>query len=451
MIKPFVLAAGTLLGVASSFSDETHPPYAPLEEKARLIWKTKIGIASFRSNVLFLGNRLHIGSNGEDFMDRGLIESSSGVYAIDRKKGKQLVHFAHERYGDMDVNGLLLHNNRLFFGNDNEEFLCTDLQGNIQWRNPTSGDIEHEPVLIKSSVGASVVYAAESGEVKAVDSQNGNIRWSYYVPDFNGWKPGDNRSLFKIKAWFSNTGEFYTKPLLQDINKDGVTDLIYLLYSGQLLTLNGNNGKELWRTNEENNLSLSVALVGNANEKMIVGFRNVYTEGYHRSQECVFLSLQGNVIKTIKLDETFGGSGLNLLSLPDGTVLLNGRTKTYQIGVQGIVKVIDRKQVYMATRWDNKKEEEFRNGYDPLFANRTISLPGGKTGVVIMNQRDHANSEMGFLEILSLEDGGVIDRLSIPSISEMPPVIQDVDLDGNLDILISGYDGYLYCYQLPKY
>ncbi len=56
-----------------------------------------------------------------------------------------------------------------------------------------------------------------------------------------------------------------------------------------------------------------------------------------------------------------------------------------------------------------------------------------------------------FLEILSVEDGRILDRLSVQSGGEMPPVIKDVDLDGNLDLLFAGYDGYLYCYQLPKY
>jgi hypothetical protein len=55
------------------------------------------------------------------------------------------------------------------------------------------------------------------------------------------------------------------------------------------------------------------------------------------------------------------------------------------------------------------------------------------------------------VEIFSLEDGSVLDRFSLPACGEMPPVIRDVDLDGNLDLLFAGYDGYLYCYQLPKY
>lgn len=448
--KPFWAVAG-LLALAAGLPTDEPLPLPSIESKFPLIWKTKTGNASFRSNVVFRGDRMWIGSNGDSFMDRGFIEPSSGIYCLNRKTGKQLAHFANESFGDMDVNGLLMYRDRLYFGNDNEEFLCTDGQGKILWRNPASGDIEHEPSLIQTRTGAVIVYATESGEVKAVDPKTGNINWSYFVPEFQGWKPGDNRSIFKIKAWFSNTGFFYTRPLLADLNEDGVNDLIYRNYSGGLLALNGQTGKKLWLIADEENIDIGVALVGRGKDKKIVAMRSYYARQDSLKTEITLYSLRGQKLRSVPINEPSWGSGLNTLSIKDDQVLINSRTKTYRINAQGSLTTLDRAMPFTYTAWNNETEQGFRNARDPLFADQLIPLPNGKKGVLVMNQYDNGNTSVGFIEILSLEDGTVIDRFSLPACGEMPPVIQDVDLDGDLDMLFAGYDGYLYCYQLPKY
>ncbi|MEY4892639.1 MAG: hypothetical protein RIQ34_1251 [Bacteroidota bacterium] len=442
-------ALGGLLGLAAMLPSEEATPFPSIESKCQLIWKTKTGDASFRSNVVFRGDRLWIGSNGDSFMDRGLIEPGSGVYELDRRTGKQRRHFANELFGDMDVNGLLIRSDRLYFGNDNEEFLCTDLQGKILWRNPTSGDIEHEPSLLQTKNGEVVVYAAESGEVKAVDPEQGKVIWSYYVPEFDGWKPGDDRTVFKVKAWFRNTSHFYTRPLVVDVNADGTNDLIYRTFGGNLLALNGNTGSKLWSVEEKESLSLGMAVIGQGKQKKIVALRNIYADTVR--YEIAFFSLQGQKLASRPVSELSWGSGLNALSIDGDRVLINGRTKTFQVDPSGSVREIDRSIPIQFKSWNNELVNGYRNGNDPLFAEGFIPLKNGKKGVVVMNQCDLGNTDVGFVEILSLEDGSVLDRFSLPACGEMPPVIRDVDLDGNLDLLFAGYDGYLYCYQLPKY
>jgi outer membrane protein assembly factor BamB len=442
-------ALGGLLGLAAMLPSEEATPFPSIESKCQLIWKTKTGDASFRSNVVFRGDRLWIGSNGDSFMDRGLIEPGSGVYELDRRTGKQRRHFANELFGDMDVNGLLMRSDRLYFGNDNEEFLCTDLQGKILWRNPTSGDIEHEPSLLQTKNGEVVVYAAESGEVKAVDPEQGKVIWSYYVPEFDGWKPGDDRTVFKVKAWFRNTSHFYTRPLVVDVNADGTNDLIYRTFGGNLLALNGNTGSKLWSVEEKESLSLGMAVIGQGKQKKIVALRNIYADTVR--YEIAFFSLQGQKLASRPVSELSWGSGLNALSIDGDRVLINGRTKTFQVDPSGSVREIDRSIPIQFKSWNNELVNGYRNGNDPLFAEGFIPLKNGKKGVVVMNQCDLGNTDVGFVEILSLEDGSVLDRFSLPACGEMPPVIRDVDLDGNLDLLFAGYDGYLYCYQLPKY
>ena len=333
-------ALGGLLGLAAMLPSEEATPFPSIESKCQLIWKTKTGDASFRSNVVFRGDRLWIGSNGDSFMDRGLIEPGSGVYELDRRTGKQRRHFANELFGDMDVNGLLMRSDRLYFGNDNEEFLCTDLQGKILWRNPTSGDIEHEPSLLQTKNGEVVVYAAESGEVKAVDPEQGKVIWSYYVPEFDGWKPGDDRTVFKVKAWFRNTSHFYTRPLVVDVNADGTNDLIYRTFGGNLLALNGNTGSKLWSVEEKESLSLGMAVIGRGKQKKIVALRNIYADTVR--YEIAYFSLQGQKLASRPVSELSWGSGLNALSIDGDRVLINGRTKTFQVDPSGSVREIDR-------------------------------------------------------------------------------------------------------------
>ncbi|MBM3431794.1 MAG: hypothetical protein FJX92_02160 [Bacteroidetes bacterium] len=450
MLKPLAVVAVSAASVALTVPKNNQAAYPTIESRSKLIWKTQMGAASFRSNVIFVGDRLYIGSNGDNFRDYGMIEPNSGVYAIDRKTGKKIRHFAGELFGDMDVNGLLPYNNKLYFGNDNEEFLCTDLDGKIRWRNPTSGDIEHEPVLLKTKNGDMIVYAAESGEVNAVDPQTGKSRWSYYVPDFSGWKPGDNRTLFKVKAWFSNGNTFFTKPILVDVNRDGAEDLVYCLFNGSLLALNGRTGKELWSTKDESYSFDAVGLAGAGKERFIVGSITKYGENYTVTKEMIYLDLTGQLAKKIPLVGNNGGGGLNVLDAGGGKLLLNDRIKTYQVDGNGSITTIDRSQPFIDSGYF-RLEPDFRNGYAPLFANQTITLANGKKAAVVLNQWDMGNYKMGFLEIVSLEDQTVVDRISYPGGAEMPPVIRDVNQDGNLDILISSYDGYLYCYELPKY
>ena len=38
--------------------------------------------------------------------------------------------------------------------------------------------------------------------------------------------------------------------------------------------------------------------------------------------------------------------------------------------------------------------------------------------------------------------------MNLPSNSEFPPYIEDIDKDGKLDVLVGCYDGNLYCFDL---
>jgi hypothetical protein len=98
--------------------------------------------------------------------------------------------------------------------------------------------------------------------------------------------------------------------------------------------------------------------------------------------------------------------------------------------------------------WSNDDEVENRNFRGMLFGTSIFNYKGKDSCIVILSQRDLANLETGFIQIISLKEWRVIDRFSLRSGSEMPPQIMDIDNDGKKEILFSCYDGNLYCYNL---
>jgi hypothetical protein len=430
----------------SFFGPNKPDKYPSIEKNFDLHWSTQMGSASFKTNLVITNDNLIIGSNGSDFMDYYISDIKSGVYTIDRKTGSVINHFANESFGDMDVNGILLHNNRLYFGNDNEEFLCTSLDGKIIFRNPTSGDIEHEPVLINNNGTPQIVYATEMGEVKAINPSTGKALWSYYTPDFQGWKPGDNRGIFKVKSFFTNSSSFYTKPIVVDLTNDGILDLIYHTYDSKLYAINGASGKLLWLNDKYDRSEIVFMQTGSKVEPSFSFFNDTYDAKFTATRHLITLNKYGKQIASTDIPNCTYGVGVNSLLL--NNLLLVQRDSLIEIDNRGQYKAYSRANFYPTVDYLGKNVIEERNAYESLISNRTFSYKGDPNCVVILNQHDHANYENGFIEIYSLTDHRVVERLGLPMPSEFPPMIADINKDGNLDLLINCYNGFLYCYDL---
>ncbi len=414
-----------------------------------LLWKEDIGRVSFRSNVIFNGNDLIIGSNGNYFMDYFYYDKTSGVYILNRQNGKTKKCFSGDCLGDMDVNGLLLYNQKLYFGNDNEEFFCTTPDGKTIWKKPTSGDIEHEPVLIEGKDKKYIVYASESGEVRAVEPETGNTVWTYYTPDFNGWKPEDNRTIFKVKSYFSNTISFFTKPELRDLNNDGVLDLLYLTYDNKLYAINGNNGQLFWCFSNNENLEFQNMVTGSGVASTPILFYSTYKGPNKYCSYQITLNAKGKCIKKDSTFQTETGLSLNNICTKNNKMILasneslliyekNILTDTISRNFEGVSK-------YAFSGTNNKIS---RNFGDALLSNNTFPYKGSKNCVLLLNQHDYANFDYGFIEIISLDTKQVIERFELPASSEMTPIVKDVNQDGYLDLLVNCTDGFLYCYNL---
>jgi len=106
-------------------------------------------------------------------LETGVLLIKSQEYTLNSKNGNVIHREAKGKWGDFDVNGVLIIKRKIYFGNDNEEFICYDLDGDILWKYTVSSDIESEPVIFDIKGNKAIVYATELVEVKAVNCDNG--------------------------------------------------------------------------------------------------------------------------------------------------------------------------------------------------------------------------------------------------------------------------------------
>lgn len=454
MNTPRILVASlfglSLLGFSSPAPAPTLKPHPPLNKALPLAWKALTGSASFRTNVILKDDLLIMGSNGSQFMDWNVTDSLSGIRVLQRSNGKSVAHFANETIGDMDVNGTLLLDGRLYFGNDNEEFLCTTPLGRTLWYIRTSGDVEHEPVTLRSGNRNLIVFATEAGEVCAIEPILGKKVWSFYLKDFYGWKTGDNRAWFKVSAHFSYGRTFMTKPLLADLNLDGTDDLVYVTFYSEVIAIDGRNGRQLWQSDSHGQLSRNLTPTGSGKNIGFLGLliqQDEKTDKYYVSMTRI--DAKGKQKRLFRLNSE-DGIGLNSLTLPSGDILMTTRNKLVVYNPQtGKRRWINRALDYHTFDSSDQKTYRYsRHSSESLLGNRTFTYRGDSSCIAIVDQYDHAFYEKGVLEIVSLDKGRILRRFSLQANSEFPPLIADIDRNGQLDMLINCDNDTTYCYRL---
>jgi len=456
MIMKTILFA--LIAFFSSFfisSTTSNPPlYERFEKTNPLLWKSAMGSASFRTNLYADEHNLVIGSNGNYFMDYTLMDQDAGLYIINSKNGSVRKSLTNQKWGDFDVNGVVVLNDRIYFGNDNEEFMCVDFNGRTLWKNVASGDVEGPPVVLDINNTKVVVYATELGEVRAVDPQTGRAVWSYFIPGFSGWKEGDNRAIFKVKAFFTNTQSFFTRPSVTDVNEDGVKDLVYAGYDDIIYCISGLNGKLLWMLDDKTtdySILVDERKVNGETEFWLTSYVYNSEDGKHLLS-ITRIDRFGKVIGKIPLQEENGfTASLNSFTAGPGKYLYATEDTLFQIENNKVAKKLYiGEQFQYTSTWDNSVTNMTitRNSDDQLFGTDVFTFQGDDSCIALLSQHDMANFEHAFVTIISLKSWRIVGKYSLPAGSEMPPQIKDINGDGKKEMLINCYDGNLYCFQI---
>ncbi len=439
-------------------------------------WDVDIGNMSYRSNYELVGDYLFVGSNGSYFRDWRHTDEKSGVYKINVKNGKVLAKFCDGNLGDMDVNGLLYYKGSLFFGNDNDEFISADLNGEINWRIPVSGDIEHKPNLIKNNGKDVVVFATETGEIRAVDPKTGNTVWQHRDQKFNGWKEGDNRFVFKLKAHFMEGNIFFNEPALVDFNNDGIQDVLY--GGSKIKAVNGLDGTVLWSIPGE---YIDVAgkvkyqidihkftplVLGSGNNTKVLTYANeisnveLVVNGSHVEQKqdlkILVFNKRGELINKIPISSEHN-SGYNANYFKNCKI--NNQEAAF-VSNNTIYIYNSEKNLISIVKQFNKFSDENEWGYVNQELGGTIEIAPclfktnvGPCRLVKWEFGPKSNNEVrirqSIIKLFRVDDNSEVLTLRLPSAEEGPLLIKDIDKDGKKELLVE-CNGKLICYDLSS-
>jgi hypothetical protein len=414
-------------------------------------WASPIGNVSFRTNIANLNGNIVIGSNGGNYMDY-FIDKGNGVYVLDPVTGKIKRSFANERFGDMDVNGVLVYNNNIYFGNDNDEIICADSQGKIIFRQDASGDIEHRPILLNSPTGDQIVFAMETGEVRSINPSTGAINWTYYHPEFEGYKSNDNRTAFKLKMHFYSGDRFFLEPKIVDINNDKINDLIYIADGVDIHAIDGKNGKLIFRINNDtsdnfygtfhaNLFRSNPALLETKNGTFLIipfecRFEGDYIDEKTKNQ-LRFYSLTGQEVKRVDLPKVRSTS---YMTQKGNLVFFSNHYIDFSEGIDQ----------FSVAQYDASIYNKY---LPPRVAEKTLTINGDECLLMSFEYgfKNHSSDESDLytsIGIFNLSKKSFEEIHHTTVTSEFVPVLGDFNKDNKVDFLLGCHNGTLYNFDL---
>lgn len=433
MFRLLFFTVAVLIGIAAALPVKVKP----VTQGLKLKWKQEIGNLTDRSRPVISNGFIYIGSNGSHYNDYAL-DYGNGVYKIAASNGKIAAHFLDDQVGDMDVNGILKINDLFYAGSDNEELTCFDASGKVKWRIPSGGDIEHRPTHVKLDGKDALIYATENGEISAIDAQTGNRLWSYFHSNYKGWKPGENRYIFKVKNHFLADNGFFSEPAIADLNKDGVEDIIYSSYYTELTAVDGRTGKRIFFYQVNNDETWS--LLGRIKPLISTGNKGVICWiPVKRLKKGNFELLGLNAKGELKFRKSLGKQeDLNLAQ----------NSRNNEAGFEHGFVDLSKDFQYLNFTLDGTKEKSSEIAYSAYnigrYADNKIHMNGETCNVILYEYAPEGST----INIVGQKTGVTYLQQVLPESSECMPVVEDIDSDGKLEMLVGCRDGKLYCYSL---
>lgn len=417
MVTRIILFALCLGGVRNLSAQK------PVTSQFPLQWKTKIGVTTYRTNMVYHNGLIYIGSNGES-RDK-LIDDLDGVYAIDPKSGAIKATYKVPFAGDNDVTGIAIADNKLFFGTDNYYFFCFDLSsGQELWKSPREYDVESAPVCedVNTDGKKDVIFSVEGYGFYALNGVDGSQIWAQdSISSHNGNVPS----------------------LLIDINGDGVKDIVnagrgaansdeidgfkMAHYGDYHIALNGKNGRLLWLRETGAGVHTS-PYVYTVNGQQRVALLDCYGEFQ-------VVDLQGNLLSKV-------GLGYGWFTSPVMTT--DGHLIVGRFGIEYTDDVLETNE-NNPIPYPGSKADSYNVAMDDEQIISATTMIGDVLGKG--TQQAIGVTERGIMFIMSTE-GKELMKLKLPGKgAEASVFIQDVDSDGKLEILVADLDGNLYCFS----
>lgn len=370
-------------------------------------WTARVGKTTFRTTMALAGDVVVIGTHGASL--GGKNERSDGVYVLDAKTGKQRRLIRAPGGGDLDVGGVALDGDRVFFGTDSGLVLAATLGGKLLWKAKAKGKVRAAPALADLD-GDGVVDAVvgdESGALRAFSGASG------------------------AQLWLVATGEndygargFIGAAALADLDGDGRADVIAGARDGVLTAYRGTDGDVLWQLRDDSGIHASPVLA------------DFDQDG---APEVLAAWSYGNL--TIADARTGARRWNSSVEQDSGGIEGLFATPTPLAGAPGVLIV--------PTAWWGKEDGVVGVGVDQR---RFKSFEGRVSASAVVTDLDDdgereaiLGTEAGVLIALHA-DGGRAVLTKLDGAIEASALIADVDADGSYELLVASNDGLLTCF-----
>lgn len=375
-------------------------------------WATQVGKTTFRTTMARAGDAIVIGTHGASL--GGKNEASDGIYVLDARTGKKKSFIKTPNTGDLDIGGIAIHGDTVFFTADNSQIGAASLaSGKLLWNSPARGKVRPAPALadLDKNGTMDVVVGDELGTLYALDGASGKRLWSATT--------GTNE--YEAKG-------FVGAAAIVDVGGDGSDDVVAGARDGILTAYRGSDGKVLWQ--------------------------HQYGSGIHASPSVADFDHDGKP----EVLAAWSYGQIAILDGRTGTPRWLTRLEQDSGGIEGLfgtpVPVPGAPGVLVApTAWWGKDDgiigvgvdtRAFRSFEDRVTASAVITdLDGdGKNEAVLGTEKGKllAFTAEGGRAVLATLGGGI----------EASALLDDTDGDGRYELLVASNDGLLTCFETPS-